>query len=262
MKKILACLLAAILLMGVAAADTVDLTALSDAELAVLNQQVDAELAARAAKTPETALSDLRYASNGKEVRIISYIGATGDAYIPDEIDGVPVTQIYNDAFDEFGEKHVLRSVRLPAGLVTIGTDAFKSTYQLTSVLVMPKTLTRIGSSAFCWSGLKGVVFQSDCELPIQTFAFTDGISFCYIREGCAVTLGSLTFQDSSLETVVIPASVTSIEDDSFYGCNNLTVYCPAGSFAEQYCMENFIICNTKDYDTMVAHYEGLYPAE
>jgi hypothetical protein len=60
----------------------------------------------------------------------------------------------------------------------------------------------------------------------------------------------------------VIPADVTKIDAAAFKGCKYLTVYCPAGSYAEQYCLENFIACDTANYEAMVAYYEALYPAE
>ena len=37
---------------------------------------------------------------------------------------------------------------------------------------------------------------------------------------------------------VVIPEGVTSIGEDAFYGCKNLTIHCPVGSCAERYAKE------------------------
>ena len=264
MKKWIGILLTTLLLFGVAfAAEPVDLTTYTDAELLALVAQAGAELRARNTPViPDDPLADLRYASNGKEVRINAYVGATGIVYIPDEIDGVPVTQIYDDMCNEFNNNLDICSLRLPKGLVSIGSSAFKSTYDLEQVLVMPKTLQKIGNSAFCWSDLTGVVLQSDCVLSSQAFAMGDKLKFCYIREGCTVELGSLAFQDTPLETIVIPADVTKISSSTFSSCNQLTVYCPAGSYAEKYCLENFIVCDTANYEAMVAYYEALYPAE
>lgn len=265
MKKLMAALLTALALFSVAyAAESVDLTAYTNEELLALVEQAGAELRARNTPvTPDDPLADLRYASNGKEVRINAYVGTTGEVYIPDEIDGVPVTQIYDDMCNEFDNSQLdIRSLRLPKGLVSIGSKAFQSTYDLEQVIVMPRTLKSIGFSAFCWSDVTGVVLQSDCVLNSQAFAFGDKLRFCYIREGCAVELGSLAFQDTPIETIVIPADVTKISSSAFADCNYLTVYCPAGSYAEQYCKENFIVCDTANYETMVAYYEALYPAE
>jgi hypothetical protein len=56
---------------------------------------------------------------------------------------------------------------------------------------------------------------------------------------------------------IVIPASVTNIAAGAFVRCNRLTVVTPAGSYAEQYCRDNWIVCNTQDYDKYVAEYEA-----
>ena len=260
MKKLFGILLATLLLFGVAcAAEPVDLTTYTDAELLALVEQAGAELRARNTPVmPDDPLADLHYASNGKEVRINAYIGTGGDVYIPDEIDGVPVTQLYDDMCDGIYDIH---SLRLPKGLVSIGSEAFEFSF-LEQVIVMPRTLKSIGSSAFYWSNVTGVVLQSDCVLEMQAFAFDDNLKFCYIREGCAVELGWGAFQDTPMKTIVIPADVTKINANTFMGCNYLTVYCPAGSYAEQFCQENFIVCDTANYETMVAYYEALYPAE
>lgn len=40
---------------------------------------------------------------------------------------------------------------------------------------------------------------------------------------------------------MTIPASVTEIQDWAFQNCESLTIYAPAGSYAEQYARENNI---------------------
>ena len=273
MKRLMAALLAALALFSVAfAAEPVDLTTYTDAELDALRVQVAEEIRARAAaKAPENPAADFRYVSNGREVRIVEYIGNSGNVYIPDEIDGVPVTQIFDDLFNgsvnvDFdallnGSELGLHSIRLPAKLVSIGEDAFHSTFFLEHELVMPKTQKSIEMCAFWSSSIPGLVLQSDCELSQYAFAYSE-LKFCYIREGAAVELGPAVFTDTPMEVAVIPADVTQISSSVFDSCNNLTVYCPAGSYAEQYCKENFIVCDTANYEAMVAYYEALYPAE
>ena len=265
MKRLMAALLAALALFSMAfAAEPVDLTTYTDAELLALVEQTGAELRARNTPVmPDDPLADLHYASNGKEVRINAYIGTSGDVYIPDEIDGVPVTQIYDNMCNEYNISGLnVRSLRLPKGLVSIGNSAFSGTSYLEQVIVMPRTLKIIDYYAFWYSGVTGLVLQSDCLLDKQAFAFGDKLQFCYIREGCAVELSGGAFRDTPMKTIVIPADVTKINASAFALCNFVTVYCPAGSYAEQYCKENFIVCDTANYEAMVAYYEALYPAE
>ena len=264
MKKWIGILLTTLLLFGVAfAAEPVDLTTYTDAELLALVAQAGAELRARNTPViPDDPMADLRYASNGKEVRIVEYIGKSGDVYIPDEIDGVPVTQIYDDLFNASVNSELeLHSVRLPAKLISIGEDAFPYPFYIEHELIMPKTLKFIDMTAFWASSVPGLVLQSDCELSQYAFAYSD-LKFCYIRAGSAVELGPAVFTDTPMEAAIIPADVTQISSSAFSSCNQLTVYCPAGSYAEKYCLENFIVCDTANYETMVAYYEALYPAE
>ena len=261
MKRLMAALLAALALFSVAfAAEPVDLTTYTDAELLALVEQAGAELRTRnTPAVPDDPLADLRYASNGTEVRIVKYIGTTGEVYIPDEIDSMPVTQLYNNMCERNNDVYRLR---LPSELVSIGEYAFSFNDNLQHDLVMPTTLEKINRYAFAWSNVSGLVLQSDCLLDENSFAGNDTLKFCYIREGCTVTLTFGVFSGTPIEAAVIPASVTSIHPYTFNSCNNLTVYCPAGSYAEQYCKENFIVCDTANYETMVAYYEALYPAE
>ena len=260
MKKLFGILLATLLLFGVAcAAEPVDLSTYTDAELDALRIQVAEEIRARAmAKAPENPAADFRYVSNGTEVRINSWIGEGMDVYIPDEIDGVPVTQIGSQAF----ANSKITSLRLPDGLVSVGLYAFNETRKMNCVVILPPTVETIEQSAFYFCGLTGLVVQSDCTLGVNTFSGTTSLKFLYIREGSNVSLDSRAFCVSGLEAAVVPDTVQFLDTDVFASSKNVTVYCPAGSYAEQYCKENFIVCDTANYGTMVAYYEALYPAE
>lgn len=268
MKKLLVLFLALLMLSATAAfaAETVDLTTYTDKELEALKMKVAEEIRDRLTTAQaETPHSDLIYGSNGKEVRINGYIGTGGDVYLPDEIDGVPVTQIYQLAFVNHRE---IESLRLPDGLISIGVSAFYGTDKLKSVVEIPKHVQEIGIQAFCSSGVPGVVIQSDCTIGDSCFKYTDNLEFVYIRKGCRVVFADREyasgehFYESPIRTLVLPADVEFEDDTTFAGCNLLTVYCPAGSAAEQYCRDNFVACNTADYEAMVAYYEALYPAD
>ena len=264
MKKLISLFLILLMLSATAAfaAENIDLTTYTDEELEALKVQVAEEIRARKNARAASPAADFRYMSNGSEVRIVEYIGKGGNVIIPDTLDGAPVTQIGKDAFNEYYEVNILRSITLPAELASIGDYAFRSTYQLEQVLVLPGTLEKIGTGAFQNSNIHGVVVQSACELGTQAFDLGEKLQFCYIREGSAASLGIWAFRDTPVEVVVIPADVTNISGAAFTGCEKLTIYCPAGSYAEQYCKDNFIVCNTAEYENMAAYYEALYPAD
>ena len=44
-----------------------------------------------------------------------------------------------------------------------------------------------------------------------------------------------------ALQNVFIPSSVTAIGFGVFFGCPNITIHAPAGSYAETYAKENNI---------------------
>lgn len=165
------------------------------------------------------------------------------------------VTSIGNSAFSEC---RALQTVTLPEGLVTLGRNAFGNADELGGMIVLPSTLTSVEAFTFYYcNNLQGVVIQSD--LTPGGFAFYGGsLEFVYIREGASVSIKSDDIFSRSLRLIIIPASVTNISAGAFEYCNHLTIVTPAGSYAEQYCRDNWIVCNTKDYDKYVAEYEAL----
>ncbi len=165
------------------------------------------------------------------------------------------VLNIGNNAFLRC---NALKTVTLPEGLRTLGLAAFQGADELSGVIVLPSTLISMGGWTFIGcDNLRGVVIQSDLNLGQFDFS-SDSLEFVYIREGAAVSIARDDIFDHNLRVIVIPASVTNIVPGVFEYCNHLTVVTPAGSYAEQYCRDNWIVCNTKDYDQYVAEYEAL----
>jgi len=156
-----------------------------------------------------------------------------------------------------FCDCDVLQTVTLPEGLMQLGNRAFCSADELGGVIVLPSTLTSV--DAYTFSNCKkmlGVVIQSDLTPGHSDFS-GESLEFVYIREGAAVNIKHNDIFHRNLRVIVIPASVTNIVPGAFERCNHLTVVTPAGSYAEQYCRDNWIVCNTQDYDKYVAEYEA-----
>ncbi|MBR1560206.1 MAG: leucine-rich repeat protein [Clostridia bacterium] len=140
---------------------------------------------------------------------LTKYQGPGGDVVIPDG-----VTVIGPGAFS--GCESVTR-VTIPRGVTTIGFEAFCACFGVTE-LVLPDTVVTIGGEAFAdMENLTRVVMPEGVEY-IGDWAF----SRCY-----------------SLTDLSIPASVTYIGEDAFRYCVELTVGVAAGSYAEQYCIDN-----------------------
>ena len=125
------------------------------------------------------------------------------------------VTSIGNYAFRSCYE---LTSVEIPSSVTSIGNGAFYDCYWLTSVEI-PSSVISIGSSAFnrC-DQLTDVTFEANSQLTsIGDWAFVNGaMKELVIPEGVQ-TIGNYVFYECGcLQTVTIPASVTSVGSDIF----------------------------------------------
>ena len=136
--------------------------------------------------------------------------------------DGLQLLSVWNDMFIEyhiqdgckvirgcaFSECINLTAITLPASLTHIGNRAF-SFCNLTTV-TLPASLTHVGDGAFSGTGIRNVVSHS------PNFTFIDG---CLIDQLDHKLLAYLS--DNNI--VSLPAGLTHIGYEAFYGCDNLT---------------------------------------
>ena len=259
MKKIFAILLALLCCLTAFAALAEDYSVYTTEELQAMSAAINAELTARidAARTPSAAVNFL-WASNGTEVRINAYLGNAFDVVIPEEIDGVPVTQIGTDAFKN--QKNIF-NLTLPSGLTTVGKASFAHTHGLNDVLELPAAVQVIEAEAFTGSKYKGIVLNSGFAVKGYNPFYMSELEFVYIREGAAPALNNRSFNGcKKLALAIIPASVTTITDQAFLECPYLKIITPAGSAAEAYAKANFIPVDTASYEQIAAQYDALYP--
>ena len=158
------------------------------------------------------------------------------------------VTAIGTSAFENCTE---LRSITLPNTLQSIGQDAFYGCSKLTSVN-LPEGLTGIGLRAFRGCAMSSVTIPSTVTsmgnyvfnaCPALTTVVWNAIhcttSFSMAEYapfyGCRTTITSFTFGDqvqtipsylcdglALLDTIVLPATVSTIGSYAFYGCSAL----------------------------------------
>ncbi len=118
------------------------------------------------------------------------------------------VTSISNEAFCGCS---YLTSISIPNGITYIGDYAFKGCSSLTSIKI-PKSVISIQTMAF-----------SNCP-SITSITVEEGNTVFDSRENCNAIIHT---KDNTLEfgcqNTIIPNSVTSIEDEAFYGCSSLT---------------------------------------
>lgn len=100
-----------------------------------------------------------------------------------------------------FAECRNLRSIIFPEGLTTIGAYAFQYCTNLSSIAI-PKSVTDIEGYAFHCSSLASIDIPEDSELE---------------------SIGSYAFVACKFPTITLPRRVTSIGNEVFKNCNNLS---------------------------------------
>lgn len=164
-----------------------------------------------------------------KTVTITKYTGTESTVILPSTISSWPVTKIGEDAFQD---NTTITSVTIPASVTEIGSNAFAGCTNLTSV-------NYIGD----WSKLTiqsgNPAVEDAVNAQLFDFAFTPDNTAVIVThyEGNAAvvtipsrykgkpvtTIGYAAFFNSAVTSVTIPDSVTSILDDAFVNCPNLT---------------------------------------
>lgn len=154
------------------------------------------------------------------EIIITGSRASVTEAEIPTEIDGMPVREIRNNAFQD---RTRLRKVVLPETIEKIGDYAFLQCIRLEEVYI-PETVSYIG-----WNILKGTPWLRD--QPEGCVIAGDGIVISYsgevqhlvIPEGVNAIAGCAFENSESLMSVSIPGSVRVIGGLAFSGCSKLT---------------------------------------
>lgn len=177
-------------------------------------------------------------------VEITGYSGDATDVVIPNEIDGYKVTGIGMAAF-YFGNGSKIKSVIIPEGIVSIGSQAFENCRALEKV-TLPETLELIEHSAFkdC-SSLRNITIPKNVN-SIGTDAFygcsvmteinvDENNEIYYDIDGVLFTSGYSDFMalvyypDGKHEkSYQIPEGTAMIYNYSFGGCKSLQeIYIP-----------------------------------
>lgn len=135
---------------------------------------------------------------------------------IPEEIEGLPVREIAENAFA--GEERITKVI-LPNSVSKIGREAFAGSIKLREV-ILPSSLEEIPES--CFAGcvqLRAPILPSSLE-KIGDFAFIN-----------CIMIGKLK----------IPPSLVYIGYDAFASCESLIFDCGENKYALTYAKENHI---------------------
>jgi hypothetical protein len=174
------------------------------------------------------------------------------------EVDGVETEVNYSYNFETTGE-HIIKFTLIDP--TTISDDAFSRTYNLVDIII-PDSVTDIGSDAFdeC-NYLTGITIGSGVESIGSTFlavcprltninvsaanpylSVRDGV--LYDKAQTSLLLYPKTVQGS----LSIPSGITSIGDQSFFGCTGLTsVIIPDGIVS----ISGYAFCNCVNLESV-----------
>lgn len=166
---------------------------------------------------------------------IFNYQGGETEAVLPLEIDGLPVTGVYNSAFEGSG----ITSVVIPEGIERIGKRAFAECKDLTSV-TLPKSLNQIQNNAFegCVS-LETIALPPNAGLPSGLFLNCRSLKEVVLPENLAsLSAGKQDYTSpfhgcAALEKVTVSARTKVMESGSIPA--GVIIRAPKGSTAEKY---------------------------
>lgn len=191
---------------------------------------------------PEELSSNIRDDGN---MDIIAYNGEANIINVPDSVDGKPVIEIRG--YFLRGNKNVVE-INIPDTITKISSEAFEFCTNLEKI-TMGNDVQKIGQSLCRGDSKLKQVALSQSLSEISHYAFQNCTSLEEITIPDSVTTIGFAFSGcTALKEIHMTDSVTFIgvpEDDNecniFEDSDNLTIYAPVGSYAEQYAKSNNI---------------------
>ena len=162
---------------------------------------------------------------------------------LPSHYNSKPITKIGDNAF----YYHMaLTSVVIPDTVTEVGAFAFSTCEKLQSVTLsqnlqilneeafghtaiasinLPNKLQYIGETAFTWcESLQAITIPSSVKtIGASAFYHCSQLATVTLSEGLE-EIGWKVFNESLIETVIVPSTVTKIADEAFSGCKIVTI--------------------------------------
>lgn len=180
---------------------------------------------------------------SGDMTRLLFYPSAkTDETYVmPESVTSIPTRAFYSHAY--------VKNITLSPNLTEISDYAFANV-QNGGKIVIPASVTKIGQEAFNNAYFETIEFATGCELTsigymafsfvhVQTIVLppvasidlnsmfgnwgsdkTDLLTYLSFAEGTETLTGKIS--NISLEEIVLPATLTSIDKDAFLNCSSL----------------------------------------
>ena len=174
-------------------------------------------------------------------IKIMGYSGSVRAVNIPASIEGLPVTEISNNAF----ANRNITSVVVPSSVTIIGDGAFSNCQQLTSI-TLHDNITSIGVNAFRRTAIASITLPAKITIISQgMFAECRNLASIVIPEGVTI-IGADAFSTCvSLATVTFPSTLRAIHHSAFLNCNLLsTINIPDSVTNIEFRGNPFVGCN------------------
>ena len=157
--------------------------------------------------------------ADGTYAEVVAYNGTATKVKIASEYQGLPVKNIYDNAFEN---NITIKVVIIPDSVTSIGSHAFFKCAALTSIII-PYSVKSIGAAAFWNCSLLTSVTIPNSVTSIGAKAFQHCYKLARVTIGNSVTtIGEEAFDRCyALINVIIPDSVTYIGDSAFSNCNS-----------------------------------------
>lgn len=164
-----------------------------------------------------------KYTGNEHRITIPAHVTQDAQTY--------PVSKIGDRVFSNY--KYVLTSVLIPDTVTEIGSNAFYNCTSLKSVTIQdnkPSCVKKIGRQAFMFcSELTDIpILDSVTEIGSDAFHHCDELDTVTIPEGVTSVAKGMFRYCYSLHTVTLPDSVTAIEERAFTGTALTQIHIPA----------------------------------
>ncbi len=207
-------------------------------------------------------VKDFEYAVYDDGVYITAYVGEDSEVTIPEEIDGMPVICIDENAFYEcssivkinmpdsiveimnfaFYKCTGLQEITFSKELVKIGEHAFEGCTGLTRIKI-PENVHTIGKCAFYGCTGMTTVTLSKGITVIEEYAFAKctHLSGMYLPEG-VTDIGAMAFAYcTGMTELTLPDSMESLDLTSFSGCEELVLVYMGQPYTANYEMETVV---------------------
>lgn len=175
---------------------------------------------------------------NNTSISICGWDNRTSDLIIPDSIAYRNVTKIANWGLSDNEE---LTSVDLSQAehLNSIGVRAFANCTSLGGKVIIPDTVTDLGSGVFLGcSSLASADIQANITVLNREMLYGCSLLNNVSLPEALTEIGVLAFGNcKSLEYLEIPATVEVIGDAAFAGCESLTLGVWYGSYGYEYAI-------------------------